>query len=210
MEQDITNHLRELFNPTAIIIHGSRASGRAREHSDWDYILIYKKDAETPPDNRLDFNGQNIEYSSGKLPIDDIIKEFGIKLRFARVVFDPDDICLDLIERVRTTYTEPLNWTQEEREGQRLWLLGRIDGMKDNIKRPLQFEKYAADFYNRVTNCWYWAMRDEYSKPIYMALEEIEAEDPALLELLKEFVSLPASAEKVETALKIHQHYFSD
>jgi len=43
MQEIITSHLIETYEPDAIILHGSRARGKAREHSDWDFILLYAK-----------------------------------------------------------------------------------------------------------------------------------------------------------------------
>lgn len=41
MKDLIVAHLIETYSPDTIILHGSRARGKERAHSDWDFILLY-------------------------------------------------------------------------------------------------------------------------------------------------------------------------
>lgn len=209
MEQDITNHLRELFNPVAIIIHGSRAVGREREHSDWDFFLIYEANAEVPKNGRLIWQDQNIEHSHHTLPIEQIEDEFGTKMQFGRVVYEKESEGTDLLAAAKAHYAKPAGWTEQDDYNHSLWMRGRVDGMKDTVDQPLVFERYASDFYARITNYWYWSIHDTYPKPIYFALEEIAEKDPAYYVLIEQFVHETDRTKRVEAAEEILQRCFS-
>jgi len=208
MEQEITEHLRGLFNPTAIIIHGSRAVGRERAHSDWDIFLIYEEGAELSKNGRLVWQDQNIEYSHHTLPVENIEDEFGVKLQFGRVLYQANSEGAELLKQAKEFYQEPINWSDEHRESHRLWMKGRVDGMRDTVGQPLIFERYASDFYARITNYWYIAIHNTHTKPIYLALEEIQERDPDYFDLIIGFIESVDKIQKVQTAEKIMERCF--
>tara|TARA_B100000508_G_C11413328_1_gene254422 strand:+ start:65 stop:697 length:633 start_codon:yes stop_codon:yes gene_type:complete len=208
MEQEITEHLREMFKPNAIILHGSRAVGREREHSDWDLFLIYEAGTVLPKNGRLIWQDQNIEYSHHVLPVENIEDEFGVKLQFGRVLHEVGGEGTKLLEQVKDYYRKPINWSDEHCESHRLWMKGRVDGMRDTVDQPLVFERYASDFYARITNYWYVALQDTNPKPIYLALEEIAAKDPEYFSLIERFVETNSRQEKVVAAEKIMSRCF--
>lgn len=207
MEKQISKMLCERYQPEAIILHGSRASGHARKHSDWDCILLYAASASVPINGRMEWRGQNIECTHHPLPVDDVLTTFGIKLQNARVVHDPQRVGEALLQRAGVEYDQPLGWSTAERSSHALWVQGRIDGMRDTIAEPLLFHKYATDFYGRITNYWYWAICDRYPQPIYLALEEIQTADAAYYELIQSFVTGDAK-QKIIAAEKIQGRCF--
>ena len=209
MEEKIVDYLRETYTPEAIILHGSRASGHEREHSDWDFILLYEREIDWPNNGRVKVLDENIEFSHHQLPVTDVMKEFNVKLQNARVVYETRSVGTEVLQNIQATYTEPLAWAAEEKYSHSLWMQGRIDGMADTIEEPLLFEKYAADFYGRITNYWYWAVCDRYPKPIYLALEEIQAADPEYFSLIKQFVYGNNEA-KIATAEEIFKRCFAE
>lgn len=209
MEPNITDHLRDLFKPVAIILHGSRAIGRERLHSDWDTFLLYDQDQELPKNGRLIWQEQNIEHSHHHLPVLDIEKVFGVKLQFGRVLFERESEATDLLTAAKSHYGKPAGWSEEDSYGHGLWMLGRLDGMRDTVDQPLVFERYASDFYTRITNYWYWCLHDTYPKPIYVALEDIEEKDPDYFALLEQFVS-GTRVERVQAAEAIYQRCFKN
>ena len=176
MLNDIVTHLKESFNPDAIILHGSRARGKERPYSDWDFILLYRQPA-TVKNGRLLFNGQNIEYSVFSLPVVDIFRTFDTKLNKAKVISDTDDIGAELIAEATAYYNKGVHWNEEKRASHKLWLGGRLAGMRDNVGNPLLFQKYFSDFYGRIFNYWYWLVAHQHSEPIYVAVEEIQKRD---------------------------------
>ena len=209
MEQDIITHLRETFNPTAIILHGSRAVGRERLHSDWDICLLFNAESEIPKNGRLLWREQNIEYSCRQLPVTNIEVQFGIKLQFGRVLYETSDEASKLLQEAKDLYEKPLGWVELQKDHHELWMLGRLNGMQDTIDEPLVFERYASDFYARITNYWYLSLHDTNPKPIYLALEEIADKDPEYFALLEEFVH-GSREQKIKSAEGIYQRCFLD
>ncbi len=207
MEQDIITHLQNTFNPTAIILYGSRAVGRERSHSDWDICLLFDADQEMPKNGRLLWREQNIEYSCHQLTVIDIEGRFGIKLQFGRVLHESNDEATKLLQEAKDLYKKPLGWVESQKEHHQLWMLGRLDGMRDTVDEPLVFERYASDFYARITNYWYLSLHDTNPKPIDLALEEIADKDTEYFALLEEFVH-GSREQKIKAAEGIYQRCF--
>lgn len=207
MEQEITDYLVEKFKPEAVLLHGSRATGHAREHSDWDFILLYEFDSELPSNGRLVWHDQNIEYSAHVTPVADVLREFGVKLQHARVVYEVESAGSMLLQQAAEVYSQSLGWSEEERSSHALWMRGRIGGMRDTLDTPVLCEKYAADFYSRITNYWYWAIHDQFAKPIYLALSEIQEVDPEYVALIERFVA-GSNEVKVQVAEEVYQRCF--
>ncbi|MFT5831997.1 MAG: hypothetical protein ACI9SY_000378 [Candidatus Paceibacteria bacterium] len=209
MEQEIVKYLQETFSPIAIILHGSRVSGHESIKNDWDFVLLHDASTTLLNNGRAEVLGENIEFKHHQLPVIDVMKEFGTILQNTRVVFEVESKGTDVLVRAQAACAEPLGWTKAEKYNHSLWMRGRVDGMKDTLERPLVFEKYAADFYQRITNYWYWAVRDKYPKPIYLALEEIKEVDLAYFSLIKKFVD-ESGTKKIEIAEQIYERCFGD
>ena len=208
MQNSIVEYLKENFQPDSIILHGSRARGKERPHSDWDFILLYLQPT-LVKNSRLFVDGQNIEYSVAVLPVTDIFSTFDTKLNKAKVIFDTDDIGTGLIAEATAFYNKGVHWNEEKRASHRLWLEGRIAGMGDNIDNPLLFQKYFSDFYGRVFNYWYWLVANQHSEPIYIAVDEIKGKDPMYFEILGEIADSSSSSERrVQLADKISDYLF--
>lgn len=208
MLNEIVTHLQESFYPDAIILHGSRARGKERPDSDWDFILLYRQPT-IIKNGRLLFNGQNIEYSVVNLPVVNIFGTFDTKLNKAKVIFDTDDIGVKLLAEATAYYNIGVHWNEEKRASHKLWLKGRIAGMRDNVDNPLLFQKYCGDFYGRIFNYWYWLVAHQYSEPIYIAVDEIKEKDPIYFEMLGEMTNCSNSSERrVQLADKISDYLF--
>lgn len=210
MEQAIIDYLRETYKPEAIILHGSRASGHARARSDWDFVLLHEQGMELPVNGRAYVSGENIEFTHHPLPVTDVMKEFSIKLQNARVVYEHNLVGSEVLKRAKAACAEPLAWTAHTKYDHSLWMQGRIDGMNDTTDEPLLFEKYAADFYSRITNYWYWAICDRYPKPMYLALEEIKEKDSEYFDLVEKFVNTSNRKEKVGVAKLVYEKCFGN
>lgn len=209
MEQELITHLRQAFNPTAIILHGSRAVGKERPHSDWDICLLFASYSELPKNGRFFWKEQNVEYSCHKLPIADIEDQFGVKLQFGRVLYEHENEATELLQQAKTQYEKPLGWIDSQKDNHRLWMLGRLDGMRDTVDQPIIFERYASDFYARITNYWYLALYNTNPKPIYIAVEEIAATDPEYFKLIETFAN-GTHEQKLVAAEKIYERCFLD
>ena len=208
MQNSIVEYLKENFEPDSIILHGSRARGKERPHSDWDFILLYRQPT-LVKNGRLFVDGQNVEYSVAVLPITDIFSTFDTKLNKAKVIFDTNDKGAVLIAEATAYYNKGVHWDEDKRNAHKLWLGGRIAGMKDNTDNPLLFQKYFSDFYGRVFNYWYWLVAHRHSEPIYIAVDEIKEKDPIYFEMLCEMVASSSSLERrVQLADDIAQCLF--
>lgn len=114
MEQQLTDYLLKKYSPIAILLHGSRTNGYAREHSDWDFAIIVDKDTEG---EREIVGGANIEIQVLKLPFreEDIEKKWlALRNGNVKIMHDPQNICPDIIEKVSEYYAKPMAWTPAE------------------------------------------------------------------------------------------------
>lgn len=209
MLEKITDYLLKTYKPNAIILHGSRARGKERQHSDWDFIFLYNS-PESGQNGREIYKEQNIEFSSHLLPIGDIEQEFSIKLQGAKVVYEENSIGTDLLKRAYSYYQEGVHWPQKKVDDHKLWVEGRINGMRDNVNNEMIFSKYFADFYQRVFNYWYWILQHVHTQPIYIAMEQIADKDEEYFNLVAGLANQNTSLkEKVEIAEKISSRLFN-
>ena len=210
MQKSIVEYLKENFQPDSIILHGSRARGKERPHSDWDFILLYRQPT-LVKNSRLFVDGQNVEYSVTVLPIIDIFGTFDTKLNKAKVIFDTDDIGTKLIADATAYYNIGVHWDEEKRNAHKLWLEGRLAGMRDNIDNPLLFQKYFGDFYGRIFNYWYWLVAHQHSEPIYDAVDEIKERDIEYFNLINKLIRIDTNnTNKVHLAETIVSKLFRE
>ena len=208
MQDKIANHLQEIYHPDAVILHGSRARGKGRPHSDWDFILLYNQPIDIK-NGRESFEDQNIEYPVCILPVDDIYGQFEAKLLGAKVLYEKNTEATDILKKAEEFYARGVHWSPEKTSDHRLWLQGRINGMKDNVDNPVVFSKYFCDFYGRVFNYWYWILQHQHSQPIYIATEEISTKDPEYYGPVSALADQGTSLEeKVELSEKIGARLF--
>ena len=147
MEEKLIQYIREKYNPVAILIHGSRASGYARAHSDWDFATIVDKDTQT---EREIVDGENIEVAVLKLPFDEEnIKDKWLSLRKnnIKVLFDPQNITGKIIEKVTEYYNRPLVWSASDISGHKAWFRSHLDGMIDYQNEQEAFFRKLGELY---------------------------------------------------------------
>lgn len=210
------DYLKQKYHPIdAVIIHGSRASGHAKEHSDWDFIVLAEHEVEQKQyrDNIL---GQEIEFEVFQLPIhkDEILKKFNTKLKYAKAVYDENGNAQKLIDQAQSIYSEeiPSDWITSERlVSQKSYLQSAIDGMKDNVDNPAMFMKKLGLFYPRVINIWYHVKEKSYPDNIYLSIPYIKEKDPEFHRLLEVFYSLETTpAQKIEVSEKMVNIMFQE
>jgi len=210
MEEKIIEYLKNKYSPSAIILHGSRAIGRAREHSDWDFLMLFHE-LPKPPDFREMVDNQNIEVISLKSDIseDKIISEMGTKLQNARVVFDVNSHGERVLNAAKKHYTKGFSWPDTWPNGPKLFMESKIDGMSDYVDEPEIFQKYLGTFYERALNYWYQVLHKMFSQPVYLAVETIKNEDPEYFLHLSALASPSVTnQDKIEHAQKIHAMLF--
>lgn len=208
MEQDIIAHIKDGYHPDAIILHGSRARGKERDHSDWDFIFLYNELTDIKSGREL-YQQQNLEFSVYVLPPSDIYEQFGTKLQGAKVLYEKENEGTILLQQATDYYGLGVHWSDEKIADHRLWIMGRINGMEDNADNPIIFTKYYTDFYSRIFNYWYWVLQHQHSQPIYIAVVEIAKKDPGYHELVSIFTSPDTPIEKrIRTAKELSARLF--
>lgn len=209
MQDNIVSYLIEKYQPDAVILHGSRARGKERVHSDWDFILLYTKPTDIKS-GRLLHENQNIEFSVHVLPVLDIFDAFSAKLQGAKVLCEKDNIGTTLLQQAADYYAQGVHWPQEKIASHKIWVEGRINGMKDNIDNPMVFHKYYTDLYSRIFNYWYWLLQNRHSQPIYVATEEIATEDPSYHKLVTDLIDPKSSPlQKITVAKNVQTILFT-
>lgn len=209
MEIDfITAYIQETYAPDALILHGSRARGMARESSDWDFILLYREKP-TTHNGRILYKNQNIELSVVTLPVEDIFATFSTKLRGAKLLLDTYGDGATLLADANAYYERGVHWSQQKIADHRLWFQGRIDGMKHYTNQPELFYKYYSDAYDRIYDYWYWILQHTHSEPIYVAVSDIKARDSEYATLLAVFANPDTSLSlKVAASEQIRDYLF--
>ena len=205
-EQQLTDYLVKRYNPLTVLIHGSRASGYAREHSDWDFAIIIDKDTEV---EREIINGANLEIRVLKLPFEEqkIIADKWLALRKGniKVVYDPQNVAEPIIEKITEYYNKPIEWTHAEIFGHKAWYRSHIDGMIDYQNDHLAFYRKLGELYTRSIMYWFHYLHNAYMPQVYLSLPRIEKEDPEHYELLKILAGNGTNQEKIEAAEQIYK-----
>jgi len=204
MQEEIIQYLQETYTPQSIILHGSRASGMEREHSDWDFILLFADGIPNDVPTREFYKEEHIEIYSVQAPTENIFDTFGTKLSSVQLLFDTDNLGLELLYEAQKVYSKGPNWDESKVYENKLWVMGRVDGMRDTTDNPMIFNKYFSDFYVRLHNYWYIILHNQHSKPIYLALPEIKEKDPNYYKILNSLsVNETSLSDKVLIADKI-------
>ena len=86
-EQKIVAVLKEKYNPVAIFLHGSRAVGKERVHSDWDIVMLFTGDIPRKG-YREEIEGEDVEWKAFNVPAEEssIHEVFDVYLQFAKVL----------------------------------------------------------------------------------------------------------------------------
>lgn len=209
MQNKITNFLREEYNPIAILLHGSRAVGMERTHSDWDIILIV--DNNKGKNGRIEIEGQDVELKFHTLPDEDfsVLNNFDINLQFAKVLWEEGSIGTDLLEKAKAEYEKGPNLTKEEILKWKQFFEHKIAGMKDDVESPHMFFRHVGVLHNKAMNLWFEVKCNQFSKPYYMAIPEIAETDPKFKKLLDTLVSTNATnIEKITAGEEIIKKLF--
>jgi predicted nucleotidyltransferase len=210
MESFLTKHLIETYNPIAIVLHGSRANGNAREHSDWDFMLFVheKKGAQ-----RKIEHGANIELKQILYPVaDDKIKDtFGYAFRTEniKVLFDPENIIPALLAKNEAILEKGNQFEESDRMARFAFLKSALDGMTDYADDRIAFFGKKAEFHDRAIPAWFRFLHKEFKPSDYIALPRIKEQDPELYGYVDAFVQGDAE-QSMANANSIIRHIFPD
>jgi len=209
-EQRISNFLQEKYIPDAIILHGSRASGMNRAHSDWDIYLIFKeKPAVTF--HREEIDHEDVEWHGVMLPSSDneILETFGVHLQSSKVLWEKDSIGTKLLEKAKTFYARGVRVSKSDRAKYKQYLTHKVHGMADDLNTPYMFLRHQYAFFERASN-WWFELRGMYRKPFYTAMPYIQEHDPEYYSLLMQICNAAVSnRDKILVAQSVVQKLFA-
>jgi len=203
-EQKLTQYILNKYSPRAILIHGSRANGYAREHSDWDFVILVDKDTEVL---REIVDGANIEIRVMKLPFnsESIDKWLIFRGDNVKVVFDPDNLSPDIINRVTEYYKKPIPLRADDISAHNAWYRSHLDGMIDYKDEQEAFFRKLGELYTRSIMYWFEYLHNTYMPQVYLSLPRIKEEDPEYYKLLQILAGNHTNEEKIEAGEKIHK-----
>lgn len=203
----ITEHLKEEYNPEAIILHGSRARGRAGENSDWDIFLLLEEEEDVTPE---EYQGEQLDIESVESPVDkdEIIDRFGTQLIVTDILYDPENKAAKLLKKAEERYEKGPQISEQKIKNRRNFLLRYLNRLKDRKNKDGAFFWYASIFYGKAMQYWHEILQDEWSQPTYVSLEDIEQRDPKYFEWLRIFYQDVSKEKKIEVAEKIFDILF--
>jgi predicted nucleotidyltransferase len=208
MEEKLTTYIKEKYQPRAIVLHGSRASGNARAHSDWDFAILVDEKVEG---DREIINGENIEVRVLVLPFkEEEIESRWIVLREGncKTLFDPEKITESIIAAVTEYYKKPMVFSKAEVIGHKAWFRSHVDGMIDYRDEPEAFFRKLGELYTRCISYWHHFLRHTYMGQVYISLPKIKKEDPEYYALIQVLASNATNDEKINAAEEIYNRLF--
>lgn len=208
-EEKLIEYLVTKYNPLAIILHGSRASGTNRQHSDWDLVLLVDKD--TPTEQAL-IDGSAIDVEALKPDIDDqkILKEIGGTFHSSKILFDTDEVGEKFVERVQKLASVGFHLTSEEYNSRKLFLFRLLSRLVDaGDEHPIEFAYHFGNFLLKAIS-YSFQVKGQWSKSIYGAVEDIKKNNVNLAKELNIAVSNVSNIEKAETAKRIYKLIFNE
>jgi hypothetical protein len=208
-ERYITEYLHKIYQPQAIILHGSRAIHKERPHSDWDIFLLFNEKPKLTSNREMIAN-EDVEWVALTIPISDseILDTCGVQLQYARVLFEENLSGTALLEQASAFYAKGFTPTLDERRRFKQFLTHKLDGMEDDIQTPFLFLRHQYAFFERATN-WWFELRGEYRKPFYIALPLIKESDSEYHRLLLTVCEREVpETEKIAAGRKLVSTYF--
>ncbi len=209
MEQKIAEYLKSKYNPLAVILHGSRATGKNRPNSDWDIVVLV--DHEVLAVQEM-FDGEAIDVEAVKMPLSDkqILDNFANHLNNARLLFDNKDrIGAQLIEKSRLLASMGRELSEDEYTSKKSFayrLLGRLESFVENDG---PFFYHLGNFYQRALRYWF-ELKKEWSMPVYEALPEIARRDSEYYKHLTVIYSNVSNKIKLESARWLRERLFPE
>lgn len=205
----IVEHIQRKYQPEAIILHGSRATGKNHEQSDWDiYMLVSDVKEERTAKTEL-WQEESIDLDVIRLPINDekLLDTFGSTLLTPKIVYDPKGVAAALIKKAQVLYAKGRTLTTGGREEEKRHLERLVRRMRDTTEEPGVFFYHLTTFYRAAIDYWF-DVHGEWSRPIYEALPLIRSKDPTFLKELAILWNEGISAEKVAAAERVQLHLF--
>jgi predicted nucleotidyltransferase len=193
---EIALQLRDKYRPAAVVLHGSRAVGMSRPHSDWDIFLLFT-DKPAVAVGREAIAGEDVEWKAVRTPVAEnaVLEAVGVELQFGQVLWeDASRAGTRLLEQAAAFFAKGIQLTEADKVRYKQYLLHKVAGMEDDIATPYMFLRHQYAFFLRACN-WWFEVHGQYPKPFYLAMPAIQERDAEYHDLLLQ-VSEPGSNEK--------------
>ena len=212
-EITIVHHLLRSYCPDSIILHGSRANGMARAHSDWDIIMLFAK-RDVPRSNfRETISSAIVEWRAYKTPVHqkDIISTFNVYLQFSQLLFDKDNIGASIIDLARAAYAKGPCLTSEEVTRSKLYLHYKITSLIKDRQTDYLARRHINDLSAGAIKSWLEIKHNKFSLPVYYSVPLIRDVDPQYHSYIAILTSCNVEdAEKIMAAQQIFFHLFNE
>jgi hypothetical protein len=193
-----------------VILHGSRAVGMHRPHSDWDLLLLFTEKPEVTI-NRETIAGEDVEWKAVRIPVAEnaILGTVGVELQFGRVLWeDESQAGTQLLEQASAFFAMGIQISEADRAKYKQFLCHKLAGMEDDIATPYLFLRHQYVFFLRASN-WWFELKGQYPKPFYMAMPIIRERDPEYHALLLTVSAAGPNETKIAAAHRLVSRLFA-
>ena len=206
----IASPLRDQYSPTAVLLHGSRAVGMHRPHSDWDILLLFTEKPRLAL-HREDVAGEDVEWEAVQVPVADhaILGTVGVGLQFGQVLWeDASRAGTRLLEQAAAFYAKGVQLTDADKAKYKQYLAHKVASMEDDIATPYMFLRHQYIFFLRASN-WWFEVHGQHAKPFYMAMPIIRERDPEYHDLLLAVSAAGPNEAKIAAARRLVYKLFA-
>ncbi len=182
MEGKIIDYLVKKYEPTGIILFGSRVSENAPFKSDWDlFVFTNKKEDEVEDYADLkEFEGEAIEVSPESTNVSDdfILQTASHPVEEARILYDKSDGLMEkIIKNTKEAYNKKPNLLNERKKDLYRKILNKFIRKAESRPENLGYVYFGvSQFYIYAIRYWF-ENRGEWPKSIHNAIPYIESVD---------------------------------
>lgn len=211
IEKALTSALKAKYQPSAILLHGSRAVGTERFHSDWDIIMLFAVLPDRINDREVIY-GQCVEWKAFQSAVSQpaLFSTFGTYLQFARVLWEANNEGSRLLNLSRVVYANGPKLSEDYRRREELFFTHKLDGLTDDANTPELFFRHLCAIFNLSVKLWFELIEAKYSQPLYFAIPLIRAKDPSYSAHLAALLSSHDNLQKIDAAKQMFERLFQN
>lgn len=209
MEDHIVEYLHEQCQPEAMILHGSRASGRATMHSDWDLVLLCDKKHEGVKTCMFEDQALDLRIISSPADIHTLSEKYIPALAKGRILYDSSKALGEALVKSaqELSLKGPGLFTDAHYDVQKMYMMRTLGRFRDNVHNPVVFTYRFGIFYERMFRFWF-EHREEWSMSVHDAVSYISEKDPLMWQLIMDITEETSLERKTHIAENIVRHLF--